>query len=209
VDTDGDGIPDDLTLTFSNPPCSFSGIRGGIVELTGTLRVQDANPANAFDFTATLTNLVFSFAGPGGTRSFIATRNGTRSLTGSATGATLTENLTVLRQRPGRANATLVRSGTAAFAVDTGRTLVMTQPLPAGTFDLGGTLDWHRSTENFSFTISTPVPLHYDPSCTGTPQRISAGELRASGTIGSSTGYIRVLWTACGIEPTKTFVTVP
>ncbi|MEP6573490.1 MAG: hypothetical protein ABJD11_12370, partial [Gemmatimonadota bacterium] len=107
LDTDADGIPDDLTLTFANPPCNFNGFRGGSVNLSGTVRIQDANSTNIFDLTESLTDMIFDFAGPGGTKSFTATRNGTRSVAGDSSGLTMTEIMNVVRLRPARAAATI------------------------------------------------------------------------------------------------------
>ena len=206
TDADADGIPDDATFTFTNPPCSVTGWRGGTFALTGLVRIQDTNQSNGFDFMATLTDFMWEYTGPGGVNSWSATRNGTRSRTGNTNAASLTVDMLIEWQRPARALATLHKTGTVVFTAATAGTLHADQPLPDGTFDINGTLTWNRSTENFSFAITTPVPLDYDADCTLTPQRIQSGELHAAGTVNGRSGTLIVTWTGCGIEPTKQWV---
>lgn len=63
------------------------------------------------------------------------------------------------------------------FTASTAGTLDQGKPLPAGTITLSGPRSWARTikdssgtvlkTEQFWATVSTPTPLQYDPSCTG------------------------------------------
>jgi hypothetical protein len=53
-----------------------------------------------------------------------------------------------------------------------------------------------------AFTITTVVPLVWDASCT-TDRKIASGETHATLADGS---YIKTVWTACGVDPTRTFV---
>ena len=46
TDTDGDFAPDEATYTFALPACSFTGFRGGTLEITGTIVVLRMNPAS-------------------------------------------------------------------------------------------------------------------------------------------------------------------
>ncbi len=58
ADSDGDGVPDDAVYLFVAPPCRFTGWRGGTLDLTGQLRVQDPAPSQAgFGYDGTLTGL--------------------------------------------------------------------------------------------------------------------------------------------------------
>ena len=208
TDTDGDGIPDDATFTFTNPPCGFTGWRGGSVGLTGQVEVVDPSP-NAFDFTATLTDLAFSYTAPGNLGTYTASRNGTRSRTGSAGGASVSEDIITVRQRPNFADATLHKVGTVTFTPDQGFTLALRQPLPSGNFSLNGTLTWNRGQEDFTFVFTTPTALHYNSTCTNTPQRIDSGELDVAGTVNGIPGTLKVVWSACGQEPTRTWTVGP
>jgi hypothetical protein len=53
-----------------------------------------------------------------------------------------------------------------------------------------------------TFTVTTVTPLVWDATCT-TDRKISSGETHA--TLGDGS-YIRTVWTACGVDPTRTFV---
>ena len=83
--------------------------------------------------------------------------------------------------------------------------LQINAPLPSGSLDIAGTIDWTRGTEHFNMTITTPTPLQYDASCTDTVQRIRAGELTAAGTFGELNGLVRLSWRECGSEPRFSF----
>jgi hypothetical protein len=206
VDSDGDGIPDDATITFN---CSHTMHNGGTFSHTGDFRIQDTNPDNAFDMNQTLTNLEWSYTDPAGILTFSATRNGTRSRTGTANGASMSEDLTIVRTRPSRPDATIHKTGTVTFTPVDGATLAMHAPLPSGTFTVDGSQSWDRGDEHFSFTVTTVTPLFYDATCTLTHQRLTAGQLRLDGTIHGQVGYLLLTWTACGTPPTREFVPTP
>jgi hypothetical protein len=203
TDTDADGAPDNATFTFALPACSFTGVRGGTLEITGTIAVSDPTASVAdFNYLATLTDFQFKLTNPNATRSFTATRNGTRTLTGDASGVSLTNNVTVVRSVPNRLDATVVHDLTLSFTPATGQTLAMGQPLPDGTFSKSGTLTWSRGQLSRSFTVTTVTPLVWDVSCT-TDRKITSGEIHWTLPDG---GYIRTVWTGCGIDPTRSFV---
>src|SRR5262245_61634656 len=44
TDTDGDFAPDAATYTFALPACSFTGFRGGRLEITGAITLSDPTP---------------------------------------------------------------------------------------------------------------------------------------------------------------------
>ena len=204
IDSDGDGIPDDATITFD---CHRT-VHGGTFSHTGDFRIQDTNPDNAFDMNQTLTNIVWQFTDATGAQTFTATRNGTRSRSGTANGASLSEDLTIVRQRPGRPDATIHRAGTVTFTPAEGATLAMHMPLPSGTFTVEGSQSWDRGDEHFSFTVTTVTPLAYNAGCTLTHQRIEAGQLRFDATVNGHTGYLLLTWTSCGMPPTREWVEV-
>jgi hypothetical protein len=203
TDTDGDGIPDDATITFN---CSHTLRNGGTFSHTGEFRIQDTNLDNAFDMNQTLTNLEWAFTDPTGALTYSATRNGTRSRSGTANGASLSEDLTIVRTRPSRPDATIHKAGTVTFTPAEGSTLAMHMPLPSGTFTVEGSQSWDRGDEHFSFTVTTVTPLAYNAGCTLTHQRIEAGQLRFDATINGHTGYLLLTWTSCGMPPSREWV---
>jgi hypothetical protein len=202
-DTDGDGAPDLATYTFALPACSWTGFRGGTLEITGSVDISDPTPTD-FDFAyqATLHDLMFKFTGPQGNLSFTAVRNGTRVLTGNASGLALSNNITVDRTFPVRQPASVSHNLLLTFTPAQGEALALGQPLPDGTFEKSGTFTWTRGNTTRTFAVTTVEPLVWDASCT-TDRKIASGEIHA--TLGNG-GYVKTVWTGCGVDPTRTFV---
>jgi hypothetical protein len=206
TDTDGDGTPDDATYTFTAPPCRFTGIRGATLDVVGQIRLRDPVPDVAgFGYLADLAALRFTLTGDDADDpSYSVTRNGTRTLGGSTAGLQLVTTLQVARTFTGQPDGYIEEQWTVDFAPES--PLQINQPLPSGTLDISGTLDWTRGAESLDLVVTTPTPLHYEADCTGTPQRIDAGELRAEGTFDGAPGYVRVRWSECGRDPEIGFV---
>jgi len=204
ADNDGDGVPDDATYLFTAPPCRFTGWRGGTLDIVGQLRIQDPAPNDAgFGYQATLTGLRSRFTSADSKVIYDVTRNGTRTLSGSTAGLLLTTDLQVIRTFAGHPDAAIDKQWVINYTP--AASLQINQPLPSGALDIAGTANWTRGSEQFALVVTTPTPLQYDASCTGTVQRIKAGELHAAGTFGDMQGFVRVRWTACGDEPRFSF----
>jgi hypothetical protein len=203
TDTDGDFQPDDATYTFALPACHFTGFRGGSLDVTGTITLSDPTPsAPDLALVATLADFTFTFTSPDQSRTYSAVRNGTRTLTGNAQGISLSNQVTVVRSRPNRADATVVHNLLLSFTPAEGEALAFGQPLPDGTFTRSGTFTWSRGGRSLAFTVTTVAPLVWDASCT-TDRKISSGETHATLEDGS---YVKTVWTACGVDPTRTYV---
>ena len=203
TDSDGDGAPDDATFTFALPACSFTGFRGGSLEITGTINLTDPTPNGAdLNWLATLTDFQFHFTSPDASRSYTALRNGTRALSGTAAGASLSNNITVVRSFTGRSDATISHNLLLSFTPASGEVLAIGQPLPNGTFTKSGTLTWSRDGRTRTFIITTVEPLVWDASCT-TDRKIVSGEIHATLANGS---FIKTVWSGCGEDATRTFV---
>ncbi len=204
TDTDGDGAPDNAVFSFALPACHFTGFRGGTLDLTGTITISDPTPSAAdFAFHASLTEFTFA-AVNAQSETFTAVRNGTRDLTGNANGLTLANNVTTVRTAGAHPSIQVTHNLQLAFTPASGSTLVRGEPLPSGTVTSTGTLTFVRGTESRTFTVTTPTALQYDASCAGPRRaRIKAGEVRWTLPSG---GYVSVVWSACGVRPTRTFV---
>ncbi len=203
TDTDNDGAPDLATYTFALPACSFTGFRGGSLEITGTVDLSDPTPLDFdFAFQATLHDLQFKFTGPRSNLTYTAVRNGTRVLTGNAAGASLSNAITVQRTFPVRQPATVTHNLLLSFTPTEGQSLVPGQPLPSGTFVKSGTFTWSRASVTRTFAVTTVDPLVWDASCT-TDRKIASGEIHA--TLGDGS-YVRTVWSGCGVDPVRTFV---
>ena len=207
TDADADGILDDATFTYANPPCTTTGFFGGTLAVTGTVRVQDSSQATDTAYALTLTNLSWQFTDTAGVLSYTSVRNGTRSRAGNEDGITLAVTDTVKRTRPQiTAIATITKALTWNFAADNPGAIAVGQPLPDGTVTVTGTWHWKRSTEDWSLTVATPIPLVYDASCTTTAQRFTAGRVTLTGTIANVPGTLQINWSACGKLPSRTFI---
>lgn len=202
-DSDGDGAPDAATFTFALPACSFTGFRGGTLEITGAIILSDPTPlAPDFAYQATLSDLAWRYTSPNQRRSYTAVRNGTRLLTGNAAGFSLSNTITVERTYPVRDPSTVSHNLILTFTPAAGASLVPGGPLPDGTFTKSGTFTWSRNGRTRTFVVSTVEPLEWNASCT-TDRKIVAGEVHA--TLGDGS-YISSVWTGCGEDPTRTLV---
>lgn len=204
TDTDGDGAPDNAVFTFALPACHFENFRGGTLDLTGTITLSDPTPSAAdfawhaalADYTFKVTNVL--------SETFTAVRNGTRDLTGNAGGLTLANNITTVRTASGHPSIQVTHNLQFDFTPAAAGTLAQGSPLPSGTITSTGTLTFVRGTDSRTFTVTTPTPLQYDATCAGPRRaRIRAGEVRWTLPSGA---YVSVVWTACGVRPTRTFV---
>ena len=204
ADTDGDGVPDDASYNFTAPPCQFD-VRGFTLGVVGGLRIVDPEPAVAgFGAVLSLTALRFELTAEDSDGSYSVNRNGTMTLTGTTAGLELVTDLQVVRSFSGLADAQVDQQLTVNFVPE--NTLQINQPLPSGSVDVSGTINWSRGNENFDLTVTTATPLHYDAGCAALGQRFDDGELRVSGTFGETPGYVRISWNDCGDDPEIEFV---
>jgi hypothetical protein len=204
-DTDGDGVPDDASYTFTAPPCRFEGVRGFTLDVVGDLRITDPAPETAgFGANITVTNLRFSLNAEDSDQDYTVTRNGVMVLSGTPAGLELTSSLQVRRTFSGLSDAAADNAWTLGFVPEA--TLQINQPLPSGSVSVAGTVNWTRSSESFDLTVTTVTPLHYNAACDDTGQRFDEGELAVSGTFDDTPGSVRLVWSECGRDPGIEFV---
>jgi len=202
ADTDGDGIRDNAAFTYALPACSFTGWRGGSVELTGVISISDPDPAPSFAYLLTYDNFKWQYTAPSGVDSWSATRNGSRSLTATQSQLSLSNQVSIVRTFARRGDATVAHNTLLVFTPDAGSTLVRGEPLPSGTAVKSGQVTFNRNGTVRSFSVNTITPVRFDASCTAAP-RISAGELHYELSDGS---YVKVLWSGCGQPAVRTWV---
>lgn len=201
TDSDGDGVPDNATFTFTQADCT-----NGSLYAAGTIHIIDPSPT-AVGYTGTFGNFLIHFTGQGTDFAQIKL-NGSHSVLGTATAATLSENLTTTLDGASSGQTlqgSLTNNWSIQFDVAQGQNIVMDDILPSGDFTAQGTFVYDINGERFSMSIQTVVPLAYDSSCNGEIHPFTAGELRAH--LGGPNGqvYVRVTYTGCGIEPTVEF----
>ena len=205
ADTDGDGVPDDATYTFTAPPCRYPDVRGFTLDVVGQLRVVDPAPETAgFGAVVDFTNFRFTLTAENADRNYSVTRNGRLTLSGTTAGLQLDGELQILRTFTGLSDAAVETVWTMDFTPET--TLQINQPLPSGSVTVSGTVNWSRQDENFELTVTTVTPLHYDSACDHRGQRFDDGELAVSGTFGETPGAVHIRWNNCGEDPDTEFV---
>jgi hypothetical protein len=202
ADTDGDGIRDNASFTYALPACSFTGWRGGVVELTGVISITDPDPSPSFAYRLGYDSFTWRYTAPNATDSWSATRNGSRTLTATQSQLSLSNQVSIVRTFARRGDATVAHNTLIDFTPDAGTTLARGEPLPSGNAVKSGQVTFSRNGEVRTFSVSTITPLRYDATCTAAP-RISAGEVHYVLSDGS---YVKVLWGGCGQAAIRTWV---
>jgi hypothetical protein len=204
--SDTDIVPDSVRFVFSVPPCSYSNVRDGGLEVSGLVDILDPVPdADGFDYLVRMGNLGYRYVSPRLEDNYTVIRNGTRTRTGTEQALSQDVNLDVRRTLAVEVvtvrehwTVTLTPSGGAPLATD--------EAIPDASITIAGTFEYSRSGQQYSLDVTTPTPLTYDTDCNDTMQRIRAGELRAAGTIEGQEGYVQLVWNDCGDAPDVRFV---
>jgi hypothetical protein len=205
-DTNGNGIAQDQTLTFTAQNCSVTQ-SGATTRIVGSVRVQELDGLRGY--RATFTNFQNQVV--------LADTTATATITGalevvwsSATAARVqnTVTLRIAQQHPrGQASLTLGTSLSGSFTPSAGQ-LVAGRNLPAGTFSATGSVSatiaasgtfltqGQPSTATYNVSVSSPVNMTYDGTCTHT-RAFAAGQLRG-GVSGYAPGSVSAGFSGCG-----------
>lgn len=211
TDTDGDGIADDNTISFTLQNCSFPDTTDlGVpvtVSLTGTVRVLDTDGATVFyGYNVGVTALTLTVIDSGGNVG-TARLNGVYQAAVSGTQATTSENLTSVLKLNGASLYTDHTTFAIAYDPTGGTISPSATQLPAGDFTLTGAYAWSgqlgQVSGDWSFVLLTPTPLHYDGSCNDDHFVFASGRLRGAINLRKSIGF-DVDYGGCGVEPTVT-----
>jgi len=201
ADGDADGVPDSVRFTLDgcvlNYPAESDTLRGTIDILDPTLTTLDNAVKRIF------TSVVRARLRSG--KLSYETQNGTRMTTRDATTLTHTEtNFSTAYVFPDLSAASHLRRWTSTFTADVASSIMANQTLPSGNWTVSGTSSWTLAANTYTLSVSTPVALHYNASCTATP-RFDAGTLTVVVTLGSQTSTVTIRFTACGaFSATKT-----
>ena len=200
VDTDGDRVPDDVTLSFTLPDCSITR-NGATFEITGSLHITDPS-ATDFGLRVEFTDLQHKLTLASGAF-FLSRLNGPRQALGSGAGFSLIDSTTADRESSEHGAAQLAKAWAISFVADAGQIVTQDRRLPSGDLSVQGSTTWTRQDVSHSFTVSTPTPLHHDATCTTRPA-FTSGELTVVKTGPDGTVTIHVVFNACGVDPTVT-----
>jgi hypothetical protein len=187
TDTDGDGVPDNATWSFTAADCTQTDIEGNRSVVTGSVVVTDPGLTAGYDLH--INNLAAQYYQTGASSPMLQlVMDGDWATRGTSDALSLDQNynfvLTVNGQRASLANDLTVNFTSAGDPISAG------VPLPSGTIDISGAWRVSSSRENHALELTTITPLAYDATCGG----IVAGVLDARGTGGN----VRVTWTGCG-----------
>jgi hypothetical protein len=199
ADADADHVPDDVTLSFTLPDCSFSR-EGATFEITGSIHITDPSTT---DFGI---RIVFADLQHKLTRgdAFVTNRlNGARQVLRSASQFSLHDSTTSNLESSDHGSAQLAKAWVVTFVADVGQTLDQTRHLPSGNLTVNGSMSRSRGTTSQSFAVTTVTPLHHDAACTSRPP-FTSGALDVKKTGPDGTVTIHIVFNGCGVDPTVT-----
>jgi hypothetical protein len=205
TDTDGDGVPDNLTLTFDPATCTFTRPGGhASLELSGAITVSDPSTVGkglrlafaTFQQKFTIEDSIF----------FQRSVDGVWQLTSDSSGFAATDSTTVLNTSSQRPSSELAKAWQVTFGADSGSTFGPCLRLPSGDFIINGTTTRTHDTVTRSFSVTTVAPLHRDVTCDA-ESKIVSGELDVIHTDSAGTATVHITYNGCGQDPTIALVT--
>lgn len=201
-DTDGDHIPANAVITFTDCTKNAPGVT---YVLNGTETVKDDEPTTpAFAFTLGVDGTLVATA---------AQATATVHRTGSIVGSVPTPGTFQLAHN--RHTDENAQAGAQTFTATEDYVLTAQytpsiawtpgQPAVAGTYSVDGT--WNATVQNASAdaTVATTTPLSLDPAC---DTHVTAGTVTATFNGPHATRTLTVTWTACGTR-TVTYSETP
>ena len=201
TDSDGDQVPDNLTITFALPACRVVGETGSF-DLTGIVRVSDPLPGTAaVAFNMALDNFRVTFSGIEG--SGYVRRDGLTSVLATQTGLSQSVSWLESAQITGFPRIGADVDWTATFAAAQGGTITPGQPLPDGAYQVNGSMEFRQGDRSAHFTVTTIDPLQYSAECAagvvaGTALApFSSGEVHVAVRNDGNLGYAEVTYVDC------------
>lgn len=196
VDTDGDGVPDSVSETYTTANCTDNS--DGTFSLSGTFVIKDPDPSTpSLDYHAGIDNFLLHDAVTSGTEQVDITLGIGGTLDIAETIGSITEDgnyyISVNETKPQQVKDSVAANLTATYTFPAEALLVEGQQLPGGTFSANGTESFTFDGTTYAFTLATATPLTVDPNCATS---VTAGELTL--TFGSS-GSVHITWTGCGV----------
>jgi len=207
TDSDQDGIPDNLIVSFDPTVCTFTRPGGEVtLELSGSVTISDpplATNGLGLDFDQLQQKLTIQ-----NSDYFLRRVDGPWQLTSDDAGFEATDMTTVTHESTLHGTRTLAKAWHVTFTAEAGSTFSPHQPLPSGDFVIDGTTQRTRDGVTKSLQIVTPdgAPLHRDATCTA-DNKIVSGTLRITTTNASGTQTVEITFNGCGVDPTVTLVT--
>lgn len=189
TDTDGDGVPDDATWTYTAELCTETDIEGNSSVITGSVGLSDPGLTAGYDLD--MNSLTVSYYESGATTPAARlAMDGQWGLRGASDALSLAQHynfaLTVGSHSAVLANTLDVAFDAAADDIAWG------VPLPDGALSIDGAWQVDADDQSHHLVLHTLTPLAYDDACGG----FVSGALQAAG----EGGAVTVTWTACGVH---------
>lgn len=202
TDSDEDGVPDNLTITFTLPECHILMGEEGSMDLTGLFRISDPTPGTAgFALDFGMDNFRIAMNGTDGTLTM--TQDGGTSVNATASGLSQTQDWVQSISMPGFPGVSMTVDWAATFAAAEGQAIVAGEPLPNGAFSPNGTFRYREGNRVAALNVTTVAPLQYNAECAAMYQLgeadspFTGGEVRIAFTGSEGSGYVRVTYADC------------
>lgn len=200
ADADGDGIPNNETVTLS---CDSTLSTGVVLSIHGTIHIQDITGLYGYQFSVNLSE-VESHADTSVSISVTGTDNATFTAASANDNLNLTLN-DVLKQGAVTTGGAFHENWDATFT-PTSTLLSVGNPLPDGSISFTGgfyVTNAADATHNFNFTILTTTPLAFSAACkAASDDPVFTGGVIQGKFNGSATVGFTATFTACNTPPT-------
>lgn len=207
VDSDLDGIINNVTLTFGPGDCAYQDSLGNGFAVTGAFSLQDTDGgATLWGFAVDYSHFRVLFYTDSASAGYEF--DGGYDATVTANNATANQNFIARWRLNGNPVLRADYAWGVTFLPDTGSLDPGQGELQSGTFDITGDYSWSgnfgQADGDWSFTVSTPTPLHYNQACDTDPE-LDGGQVRAAINGRNNIGFTVDYGPGCGQETVNTF----
>lgn len=205
-DTDEDGIPDELTVTYTLPDCHMED-EFGSMDLTGSMGLEDTTPTVAgMSFDLVMNGIRVAITDPE-VGSVSVTRNGNGSVAHTAASLTQVHDFSTRVESQG-ISALFSTEWDLDFDAASGSSIVAGEPLPDGTYAPSGKTVIEQEGARYTFTVSAPEALQYSAACAADEftydNPFTSGVLFVEAAGSEGAGWVEVVFSDC-LEPTITY----
>ena len=201
ADSDEDGVPDNLTITFALPAC-HTVMEEGSIDITGLFRISDPTPGTpGFNLTFGMDNFRVVFDGAEG--AFTVTQNGTTTVSATANDMSQVQDWTQSASAAGYGSFGMTVEWTNTFAAAEAGSILVGQPLPNGSFSANGSFRYSEGRRVAVLNVTTVTPLQYNAECAAmvaegmADSPFTGGEVRVAFSGDEGTGYARITYAEC------------
>lgn len=204
ADSDADGVPDDLTITFGAPACHFPDETGSR-ELTGVIRISDPLPGTAAPaYNMAIDDFGIIVADP--ELNGFNRRDGMTAVSVNASGLSQTVSWLEITRDEGYPTFDLRTDLSATFAAAQGSAIIAGEPLPDGVYALNGSLEYRVDGRPAHFDIATLEALQYSTECVAAMAEdlawspFTAGKVRVAVRSIADMGFAEITYTDCQVR---------